>query len=159
MRLVELTQGKFAKVDDEDYEWIIKRSWSLLKNGYARAGTHKYVDGKRTAIHMYMHREIMKAPAGKQVDHINGDRLDNRKENLRIVESKQNNYNAGISKNNKAGYKGVAWDKAHKRWGAWIKINYKSKFLGYHATPLEAAKAYNQAASEEWGEYARVNKL
>ena len=150
---IPLTQGKVAIVDDEDYERLKGYSWQYnRKRGYAQRIAEK--NGKRAAV--YLHREIMQPPPGMQVDHINGDKLDNRRNNLRIVTNQQNQYNSksrkGISK-----YKGVSWHKTAGKWRAYIGVDGKFKHLGLFTDEKEAALAYDRAARELFGEYAKTN--
>lgn len=98
-------------------------------------------------------------PNGNIIDHINGDRKDNRLKNLRLVTKQQNLQNRAVSSANKSGYKGVYLNKNRKRWCAAITPNGKSMFLGTYDTPELAAKAYNEAAVKYFGEYARLNVI
>lgn len=94
-----------------------------------------------------------------QIDHINGNRADNRIVNLRLADNTQNQRNAATPKNSETGYKGVSFSKMHGKYRAYIKINYKQIWLGYHKTAEEAARAYNRAAAKYFGEFARANVL
>ena len=130
MRKIKLTQGKYALVDNEDFEWLSQWKW-VFNNGYAVVS--RYIGGgsknaKRATI--YMHRLINKTPSGFETDHINRNKLDNRKENLRIASKNLNSINRGLRKDNTSGYKGVGWEKRRKKWYASIMINQKSKTLG-----------------------------
>lgn len=101
----------------------------------------------------------MNAAPNEQVDHINGDGLDNRKSNLRICNGSQNRCNKGKPKNNTSGYKGVTWHTPNKKWVAQIAVNGKHSYIGSFKTKEEAAKAYNKKAKELHGEFARLNNL
>ena len=143
MRKIQLTQGKYALVDDEDYDELNKHNWYLKKNYntcYAIRTKYKTNDKIR------MHRIIMNCPKDKIIDHINGDGLDNRKENLRICTMSQNLGNSKLRKDNKSGIKGVYWDKNRNKWIAQIKINYKKKCLGRFDNINEAKLAYEKAS-------------
>lgn len=141
--------NEFAIVDDEDYEYLNQWKWSY-SNGYAIKRNQKSSIG--------MHRLILKVPNNMVIDHINHNRLDNRKENLRICSKKQNSYNQKWKKeNNYSKYKGVTWAKHTKRWKVSIKKDSKTKFLGYFNSEIEAAKKYNEAALTYFGEYAKLN--
>lgn len=152
MRTIPTSKAtKFALVDDEDYEYLSQFKWSY-SNGYAIRRKDKSSIG--------MHRIILNPPKDMSIDHINHNRLDNRKENLRICTHKQNSYNQLWKKeNNHSKYKGVTWAKHTKRWKATIKKDGKVKFLGYFNEEIKAAEAYNKAALICFGNYAKVNKL
>lgn len=139
--------GKFALVDDVDYKKALLCPWFMMKKGYA-IGT---VEGKPT----YLHRFIMNPPAGMDVDHKNGDKLDNQRKNLRVCTRSQNN--ANIVKPDK--YKGVHFDKSRQNFLAYIKLNGKMHYLGRYQTAQEAATAYNERACKIFGEFAQPNKL
>ena len=157
MKYIELTKGQKAIVDDEDYDWLNDFNWYYAKAGYAARGIRNRKEGWQKKI--LMHREIMNASIGKEVDHINGDGLDNRRSNLRLATHAQNIRNGKHRTNNTSGYKGVFWQKDHKKWCARIMIDYKPKHLGYFNTPEEAAQAYNEAAIEYSKEFGRLNKV
>lgn len=158
MKKIELTQGKFTIVDDEDFEELNKHKWHYA-GGYARRNK-RLENGKRKIV--FMHRELMETPEGFETDHINGDRLDNRRSNLRIVTKEENQRNTkarkGVSR-----FKGVSYykTKRHKTgyWIARIQVDGKVKKLGYFKSEIEAAKAYNRAALKHYGEYARINEV
>ena len=155
MRKIPLTQGKFAVVDNEDFKWLNKHKWCAHKRGntwYAERG--KQINGKVKML--LMHREILKPKNKEQIDHINGNGLDNRKNNLRFCTVSQNKMNTncqyGTSK-----YKGVYWDKNKKKWRACMGLNNKKIFLGTFQIEKDAAKAYNTAAKANYGEFAKLN--
>ncbi len=106
-----------------------------------------------------MHREILGLDHGdrRQVDHINGDGLDNRKENLRICDTSKNVINRSIGKINTSGYKGVNWRKKSKKWVARIGFNNKRIYLGDFNNKEDAARAYDTAALKYYGEFAKLN--
>lgn len=124
MSKIKLTQGKVAIVDEEDYYNLSKNKWCISDNGYAKRGTKS---NKKITIH-YMHRQVMGYPKGKVIDHINGNKLDNRKSNLRIVDQSTNGHNRRqLNKNNTSGYRGITYDKKRDKFVAEIWINYKKK--------------------------------
>ncbi len=96
---------------------------------------------------------------GKQIDHINGDRLDNRRHNLRFVTLQQNLANRKVFKNNKSGFKGVGFDKHSGKWRARISHNKRSISIIYTDNPIRAARAYNKVALELYGSFARLNEI
>jgi len=163
MKHILLNKGKKAIVDDEDFERLNKYKWHYGSRHYALRTTHRGYseDGKRITGSIWMHREVINTPEGLFTDHINGDTLDNRKENLRVVNSNQNNRNSKIPSHNTSGYKGVSEDKRNlkNRWQAYITIDNKKKHLGYFYSKEDAAKRYNEVAREVFGEYARLNNL
>lgn len=104
-----------------------------------------------------MHRAILNVPKGYKTDHRNHNGLDNRKQNLRIATNSENQQNQKIRKNGTSQYKGVSWNSKHKLWYAQIKLNNKVKWLGDYKNEIEAAKAYDEAAKELFGEFALTN--
>jgi hypothetical protein len=99
----------------------------------------------------------MNAGPGQQVDHINGNRLDNRRENLRLCNSNGNNQNARLASHNTSGYKGVSWCKKWKKFQVRIWLNNRQRYLGSFTSALEAAQAYDTAARSMYGTFARLN--
>jgi len=155
MKRIFLTQGKVAIVDDDDYKRVSKYKWYAnkdLKNYYAKRWSPMQ-NGKRRII--WMHRFIMSAPEEFEVDHINQDTLDNRKDNLRFTTRSQNARNQMLSSANTSGFKGVRFDKNRRKWRAEIYIHSKRLFLGNYETQDAAVVAYRQAAIKHHGVYAR----
>lgn len=152
MKTIELTQGKTALVDEEMYEYLTCWDWHY-SNGYAKRAD--WDNGKSKIIRM--HHIILPRKSGYVVDHINGDSLDNRRENLRLVSGAQNSVNKGLQKNSTSGYKGV---NSHQgKWRAYIVKDKKQIHLGVFSDRIEAARAYNEAAMKYHGKYARLNPL
>jgi len=141
----------YAMVDDEDFKRLSVYNWSLSSNGYAFRDKNK----KR----LLLHREIMKNPVNRAIDHINRNKLDNQKINLRICSQSENSANCGIQKNNTSGFKGVYWHNSLKYWVAEIKKNRKRINLGYFKDKKSAALAYNTKAKELFGEFAYLNQI
>lgn len=152
MKKVPLTKGKFAIVDDGDFDYLSQWKW-WINCGYAvraitKNGAKKYI---------FMHAVICNPPDGYSVDHINRDKLDNRRKNLRVCTTSQNACNIGLSKKNTSGYKGVTRFADKDKWGAQIVINQKHIFLGLFDTKEDAAKAYDDAAKKHHGIFAWLN--
>jgi len=148
--LIPLTQSAHAIVDNEDLELLDGYRWSLTARRQLRYA-RRYVGRKA----VYMHREIMNAPAGMQIDHINGNGLDNRKVNLRLCNCSQNQRNARKRKKTTSRFKGVSWN--NNRWRARIYFNGEQITIGRFKSELEAAKAYDKKAVELFGEFANPN--
>lgn len=150
--------GKKGKIDKSDYGYLKQFKWHL-RNGYANRNYRV----NRKQIHVSMHREIMNAPKGLFVDHINGDKLDNRRSNLRLCNNAQNQWNTYKPKG-KSRYKGVIWQKKddHKNGGFWVGriwVYGRAIFLGRFENEVDAALAYNKAALKYHGEFARINPI
>lgn len=158
MKTIILTKGKFATVDDEDYNFLNQWKWHYQNAGYAcRAEWIGIINGIEKSKCILMHRIILNTPSDKHTDHINGNRLDNRRCNLRICNRKENQRNQLKQKNTSSKYKGVYWDKTKNKWFAGIKINRKTKYLGRWKNEEQAAWAYNKAAKKYFGEFAKLN--
>lgn len=154
---IPLTQGQVSLVDDEDFEWLNQWNWFAMarrQTFYARR-EGKTLFGRRTAI--FLHRVIMDAPKGMQVDHINGDGRDNRRSNLRLATNAENCRNRQLPSVNTSGYKGVVFKSEFGKWRATIGVNSSRIHLGYFESPIEAARAYDEAARKYFGEFARTN--
>ena len=159
MKLIKLTQGQFAVVDDEDFDWLSRWKWyaqwnAKLKRFYARRTEYPAIG---TPYAVWMHRQILGLERGdkKKADHINRlSTLDNRRDNLRAATNSQNLMNQGIRSDNKTGFKGVT--RFGAKWQASIMAQGKWKYLGLFSTPEEASDAYYRAAKELHGEFARL---
>lgn len=155
MKQIPLTQGQFAIVDDGDFDFISKSKWRLVNNGGANiyAGRRKVINGKGHSI--YMHRQILKdLCAGFDVDHINGNGLDNRKENLRICTRQQNICNRKAPNSNSiSGIRGVSFEKRTGKWVSRIKFNYKQIHIGTFLTIEEAEIAWKEKAKALFGDF------
>jgi hypothetical protein len=150
--LIPLTQGKFAIVDAEDFDWLNQYQWYACKckSTYYAARVER---GKT----IRMHREIMRAPKGVLVDHINHTGLDNRKSNLRLCTNAQNCYNQRPSARGTSRYKGVSWHKCSRKWSARVRCDGKFNNLGDYKDEMAAAMAYDDKAVELFGEFAYLN--
>ena len=181
--IIESSRGTFAVlVDEDDWEKVNEHTWFLKwdnkkKTDRYYAKTHiPHPDGswiprsdrpgqrRRRRKALSMHRLIMNPPKNMQIDHINGNGLDNRKCNLRVCTNAQNNANKPPQKNSKSGLKGVA-KSSKNRWVAYIGTNIlregtdkpTMRIIGYFSTKEEAGRAYDAAAKERYGEYAWLN--
>ncbi len=152
MKQIRLTQGMVALVDDEDFEWLSRRKWFAHKIRNAWYAASHGSDGR-----FYMHRVIMNAPTNKLVDHVDGDGLNNQKNNLRFASNAENLWNQDKHKNNTSGYKGVHFDKKSQIWIAQIRSAVGQRNIGQFSTPQEAAHAYDEAAKELHGQFAHLN--
>jgi hypothetical protein len=151
---IPLTQGKVALVDDSDFEWLNQWKWHASKNRhtfYAQR-THRRTDGSRTSLRMHA---IISGGLG--FDHADGDGLNNRRGNLRVASGTQNQGNKRKQAGCSSRFKGVAWYKASKLWEAAIHKLGKRSNLGRFANEEDAARAYDKAAREYFGEFARLN--
>lgn len=151
MKIIKLKSGKEVKVCNCHYDLVKDYKWYKDAVGYARRT-------KKSKCEL-MHRMIMETPEGKQTDHINEDKLDNRCCNLRVCNHSQNLMNRGKLKNNKSGYKGVTWYESMRKWRAVIGIGGAKKYLGCYKNIEEAAQAYNNGAIKYFGEFANLNNL
>jgi hypothetical protein len=155
MRQIILS-NRIILVDSEDYEKVTSFTWRLQK--YNTPGKFRVITGARKT-QLYLHHLILPCPTGYVIDHINGNGLDNRKENLRICTNQENSFNHDISKNNTSGYTGVSLRKKSGKFRAYIHHNRKYNYLGDYITAEKAALAYNAAAIKYFGIFARLNKI
>lgn len=137
MKKIKLTQGTYVLVDEMDFEWLNQWKWHLSCKGYAVRKPGK------SAI--FMHRLINNTPEGLQTDHINRNKLDNRRKNLRTLNNQKNHFNMPRQKNNKSGVTGVLWDKERNKWLAQIVINDKAIHLGRYPLIDDAIVARQKA--------------
>lgn len=156
MRQIELTKGHVAIVDDEDYERLMQGgSWCAAEQ---RDGTYVYavraIKRGSTWTTQRMHSFLTGWP---YVDHANGNALDNRRANLRPANQTQNNANQRRNKTNTSGFRGVTWHRGAAKWVAQIHVHKKNHYLGLYESPIEAARAYDEAAREHFGAFARPN--
>ena len=152
MKTVPLTKGKFAMVDDEDFDEVSRHNWTFdpICDGKA-----KRKEGGKTIL---MHRQIMNCPDDLDIDHKNRDGLDNRKDNLRFCSQSMNMANTKKRSNARtSSYKGVCWYPKYNKWCAVLGFRKKRNFLGYFINEIEAAQAYDNKAREKFGEFARLN--
>ena len=165
MKEIKLTRGKFAMVDDDDYERVNKLKWSLEdsgKNGhelYYAKRLHPVIRGKKY-VRLTMHKFIMgDIPEGMVIDHINLNGLDNRKENLRPCNTSENNSNRICMPKSTSKYLGVYFHKGTGKYMARIKKDKSTIYLGVFKDEKDAAIAYNKAAIKYHNQFANLNKI
>lgn len=154
VRCLPLTRGKVAIVDEADFEIAASRKWYAAET----AGGRFYAASKPKGGIVYLHRLILGAPSNVTVDHVNGDTLDNRRANLRIATHSQNMRNSHVRRDNTTGFKGVwAPTKSSPKFKAYIGTAPHRRYLGRFESAADAARAYDAAASELYGEFAWLN--
>lgn len=153
---LQLTQGKTTIVDNEDYDKIKEMKWHAVNESGKFYVCHNERNGRKIKM-IFLHRFLLGLKSGEQCDHINGDGLDNRRINLRVVTNAQNQMNCfkpRIRGENRSCFKGVVWHKQTGKWQAQIgnttKKHYRLNYLGLFSSEVEAAK-------QLFGEYARLN--
>lgn len=143
------SKGIEILVDKQDFERLSKLKWYVAKTGYA---------ANDSLPRKLMHRFLMNNPKS-YVDHINGNKLDNRRTNLRLCNQSGNSANSRLKSTNKSGYKGVCWAKREKRWSVYLTKDYKHIYGGLYADKVEAAKRYNELAIQLFGDFAKLNRI
>jgi hypothetical protein len=176
--------NEYTLVDDEDYDMLLEAPRSYTKTGklhkgsgkwrlfhptpnlkYAVAYSGPHTDRSNGRSQVFVHRLIMGSPEGMHIDHINGNALDNRKQNLRVCTASQNAMNKKLRSDSTTGYKGVyktkdpRYKKAYRASGAIPGTSGKKKSIGYFATAEEAAQAYNDYVIKEFGEFTYLNEI
>lgn len=152
-RLIRLWPDGYAKVDPENYDELNKYIWFVRE-----CKNTSYAVRIENGFHIIrMHRQIMNAPKGTLVHHLNNDGKDNRKENLRIVTHRENTVNTKPTGDFTSKYKGVYWNKTGKKWEAGIYHHGKRIYIGRFVDEEEAARAYDAAARKYHGQYAYLN--
>lgn len=161
MKQIPLSQGLFALVDDEDFEYLNQFKWSARKSKntyYALRNSCGRNNKKRFII--FMHRIVL-GLNDLQIkgDHVDGNGLNNQRYNLRPSTNAENARNAKPNKNKSSKYKGVSLKKDHydKKWSARITFDRKQINIGYFKDEIEAAKAYDKKAKKLFGEFAYLN--
>ena len=157
---IELTQGKVTLVDDDMYEYLNQWNWHVLNAPNNRCYAIRNIrnnNGKWRTLGM--HRVIMNAQVGQQVDHKDRNGLHNWRGNLRFCTSMQNQANRGKGTGYSSQFKGVTWDKRGGKWQPQIMVHGKHIYLGYFDDEADAARAYNDAAIEHFSEFARLNVI
>lgn len=155
MKLIPLSRGESAMVDDEDFEKLNQFNWFVDNsiNRYASRSRSPSDPGRERM----MHRFILNPPKEMQIDHIDGDGFNNQKSNLRICTQGNNNKNRVIQKHSTP-FKGVAWHKRNKKFVAYIRVDGKRTYLGSFHNPILAAVVYDLEALEKFGEFSKTNQ-
>ena len=155
MKEIPLTQGKVAIVDDADYEELSNYKWYYTASGYAARDARN--TNRTEGRCVYMHKQLI--PSDEKVDHINRNKLDNRRENLRPASNALNLCNRPKQINNTSGYKGVSWSKVCDKWSAELTSKGRKYHLGYFEDKDEAAMMLNFWAPFIHGEFAYLNEI
>lgn len=164
-RLIPLTQGKFALVDEEDYERVSKLNWVYCPRRKTTGHAYRIqfqwlgVGKKPIQKHIRMHRFILGAPSNMQVDHKDGNPLNNQKSNLRLCTHLQNSRNTSLRWSNTSGFKGISWSQKRQKWLVRIGVGGETKYLGRYSNIHDAAVAYDKAAILFYGEFAKTNAM
>lgn len=156
MKKIMLHNGEYAIVDDTDFEYLNQWNWYLSSFGYV---VRSQAISPKSKVTVYMHCVISPPLPNGITDHRSGDKLDNRKLNLRSASYAQNNMNRTKSTGTSSKFKGVCWDKEREKWVAYIKKDGKIKHLGRFDSEIEAAQAYDKTASVLFGQFAKINKI
>lgn len=135
-------RGGFVQINAVDYPLLKQCAWRIV-DGYVR--------GSKGSLH----RIIMNAPAGAVIDHINGNALDNRRKNLRICTQRQNLWNGRAHRDGSSKYRGVCWNRSNSKW----RVQIQGKTIGHFTAETDAALAYNAAALDRFGEFAKLNRV
>lgn len=151
-RWICLGYGRFTLIDADQYEIVSKKKWTLSAAGYAR--TNGFVNGKKSA-NVYLHRFILGLKSGEIADHISGDKLDNRKSNLRTVTQSENIHNTHCKPRSSTGFRGVI--KSRGKYTATITVCKKRIYMGEFLASHEAARAYDFASAFFYGKHCFLN--
>lgn len=157
MKKIKLNLNKFAFIDSEDFNKVSAYKWYADKsgNGFYAVANSKDENGKHKKIRM--HQFIFGKKIGFQIDHIDGNGLNNMKSNLRYATHSQNQHNRKKYTNNTSDLKGVFWHKNKKKWYSAIRVSSKLVHLGYFDSKLKAHETYCKAALRFHGDFARIN--
>src|SRR6185437_1781145 len=155
-REMPLTQGKVAIVDAADFDYLNQWKWHAdpaMGGKWRAARTERMPNGKRRKV--YMHKALLLVDPGVDVDHRDGDGLNNRRSNLRAATRQQNAFNSGRQHDNTSGHVGVSWHRLNNGWQAYIYVNRKRIHLGHFKNKADAVRAREEAARRIHGEFYR----
>lgn len=160
MKTLKTTNGVDFYVSDIDYSWVKKHKWHIDNYGYILTKNKNYLVFPDLKVKLVKLHRLIFIKRGinipEYIDHINGNKADNTRSNLRLATNQQNQANSKISKNNKSGYKGVCWDKDNNKWVSQIMFNRKHIKLGRFKTKEDAYLKYCEKAKELFGVYAKI---
>jgi hypothetical protein len=151
--MTRIINGYQVKLDSEDEHFLNEYRWVPVVTG--RSKTTYLRSCVRRGVYIYFHRIVIIPEKGKDIDHIDGNGLNNIKSNLRICTHAQNLFNRGKNKNNTSGFKGVVWYPRTSKWKAQIMYQRKMFHIGLFSTPEEASEAYKNRAIQLFGEFAK----
>lgn len=153
--MIELSFKNFkTKIDDRDVEIVNKYKWHLTGKYVMRT---KWLKGQNKSIQIPLHRYIMDAPKGIEVDHINGNPLDNRRSNLRLCSHAENSKNRKVYKNNKSGHRGIVWDKQLNHWRVQFWMDGKSIGSKLFSTIIEALRYREELERKYYKDFRRLS--
>jgi hypothetical protein len=157
-RKIDLGEGKWTILDQEDYYRLNQFKWYVNGNGFKFYAFRNIIIGPGRTRMLSMHRDIMNSPKGLLVDHKNHDSLDNRRQNLRLATHSQNTCNKQSKRTGcSSKFRGVSYDKKRGYWNTQVVCEGKMVFFGRFKNEFDAAKAYDEAAKKHHGEFARLN--
>ena len=158
MKVINLTQGKVALINDVDFAYLNQWKWYAHFDGF-----NWYAERKPRKICFRMHRLILSRKLGhanfKQVDHVDGNGLNNLRSNLRASTCQQNHFNKRKAQNKSSQFKGIYWNKQLQKWRVQIRVNKKLIEVGCFHSEIQAAKAYDKMAKKHFGNRAKLNKV
>lgn len=153
MKYIQLTKGARTKVSNADHERLSRVHW-----GYDGRYACRSIRVGRKNKKVYLHQFVLRRRGSLQIDHINRDTLDNRRENLRLVGKARNQHNSKIHSHNKSGFKGVWFSKRTGKWLVQIVVKKKKVHVGVFQCPIKGARAYDMAAKRFFGKWCCTNK-
>ena len=159
MKEIKLTNGGVTLVDDSDYEELNQYKWFAHKERDTAYVLRYQYNGFRQYGRVLMHRQILNPEKSDDVDHVNGDGLDNQRSNIRVCSRQQNLENQRLRSDNTSGFKGVSLCNKNRAWRATVNLNGKQVHVGCYPTKEAAAQAYNHKAIELFGQFARSNAI